>query len=51
MTENDVQKKVKGFYSAFGFLQCIGAIERTCVESKQLKLSSTNYINRSHNSV
>ena len=46
VTKEDVEDKVKGFYSVFGFPQCIGAIDGTHVEIKQPKLNSTDYINR-----
>ena len=43
VTEDDVQEKVKGFYSAFGFPQCIGVIGGRHVEMKQPKSSRTDY--------
>ena len=46
VTEEDVEEKVKGFYNAFGFPQCIGAIDGTHIKIKQPKLNSTDYINR-----
>ena len=46
VTEEDVEEKVKGFYNAFGFPQCIGPIDGEHIEIKQPKLNSTGYINR-----
>ena len=43
-TKVEVEEKVKGFYNAFDFPQCIGAIDGTHMETKQPK--SNHYINR-----
>jgi hypothetical protein len=46
VTKEDVEEKVKGFYKAFNFPQCIGAIDGTHIEIKQPKSNPTDYINR-----
>ena len=46
VTKEDVEEKVKGFYNAFNFPQCIGAIDGTHIEIKQPKSNPTDYINR-----
>ena len=46
ITEEDVKEKVSGFYDAFNFPQCIGAIDGTHIEIKHPKLNSTDYFNR-----
>ena len=45
-TEEAVQEKVESFYSAYGFPQCLGAIDGTHIPIKQPRENPTDYINR-----
>ena len=44
--ETSVKEKVTKFYQVFLFLQCLGAIDGSHIEIKQLLLNSSDYINR-----
>ena len=46
INEQAVQEKVKKFYSAYGFPQCLGAIDGTHIPIKQPRENPTDYINR-----
>ena len=46
LTADDVKEKTFGFYKAFGFPQCIGAVDGTHIEIKAPKRNPTDYINR-----
>ena len=46
INEEAVQEKVKKFYSAYGFPQCLGAIDGTHIPIKQPRENPTDYINR-----
>lgn len=46
LTEDAVKDKVAKFFYAFSIPQCLGAIDGTHIEVKQLSINSTDYINR-----
>ena len=46
INEEAVQEKVKKIYSAYGFPQCLGAIDGTHIPIKQPQENPTEYINR-----
>ena len=45
-TEEAVQEKVESFYSAYGFPQCLGAVDGTHIPIKRPRGNPTDYINR-----
>lgn len=47
-TVAEMEDLVKNFCNNHGFRQCFGAIDGTCIDSKQPKVNSTDYLNRKH---
>ena len=44
MNEDSVKEKVSGSFTAFSVLQCLGAIDGTHIEIKQLLSNSSEYV-------